>query len=228
MSHYLGLALFAEGPSDHQFLRPLLERFTETLCLSRARGLVELPSMIELHSPRRAKNDDRTKKILEAARDAWGSFHILFIHSDGGADPAATEENYIEPVRRAIRDDADMGEGSTRTVAVIPVRESEAWMLADGEALREAFGTTLTNARLGLPSHVREVESILDPKVTLQQALFAVFGRRSRRSGPQDYFAAIGQSARFEKLREVPSFQAFEKQFTAALVDLAYLDDRPA
>ncbi len=228
MSHYLGLALFAEGPTDHQFLRPLLERFTEDLCLTRARGLVELPSMIELHSPRRVKDSDRATRIREAARDAWGSFHILFIHSDGGGDPTLAEENCIDPARRAIREDVGLGEGSTRTVAVVPVRETEAWMLADGDAIREAFGTTLTNARLGLPSQARAVETILDPKVELERILLAVLGRVSRRSRLPNYLATIGQSVRFEKLREVPSFKSFEEQFTAALTDLAYLDDRPA
>ena len=227
MRHYLGLALIAEGPTDHQFLRPLLERFTETLCLARARGLVEIPSMIELHSPRRVKDSDRATRILEAARDAWGSFHILFIHSDGGGDPTAAEVNCIDPARRAIRDDVDLGEGSTRTVAIVPVRETEAWMLADGDAIREAFGTTLTNARLGLPSHARAVETIPDPKVELDRILASVLGRASRRRRLQNYLATIGQTARFERLREVPSFQSFEEQFTAALTGLAYLDDAP-
>jgi hypothetical protein len=34
---YLGLAIFAEGPTDYRFLPPVLRRATEDLCLRLAR-----------------------------------------------------------------------------------------------------------------------------------------------------------------------------------------------
>ena len=34
--HYLGLALYAEGPTDYYFLRPLLPRLCEDICLRMA------------------------------------------------------------------------------------------------------------------------------------------------------------------------------------------------
>ena len=39
----------------------------------------------------------------------------------------------------------------------------EAWALADGEALRSAFGTVLDDRELGVPAKARDVETILDP-----------------------------------------------------------------
>jgi len=39
--HYLGLALYAEGRTDYYFLRPLLLRLCEDICLNEANQAVE-------------------------------------------------------------------------------------------------------------------------------------------------------------------------------------------
>ena len=79
---YLGLALFAEGSTDHRFLSPILSRLTEDLCLQHSHDVVEIGAILELHSPPKFWERDRATRIAEAAREARGAFNILFIHTD--------------------------------------------------------------------------------------------------------------------------------------------------
>lgn len=83
---YLGLALFAEGPTDHRFLKPVLRRLCENMCLQHAKMMVDIGDVLELHSPVRVREESREIRIREAARESRGAWHILFIHADGSGD----------------------------------------------------------------------------------------------------------------------------------------------
>src|SRR5437660_8192480 len=106
---YLGLALFAEGVSDHRFLSPILRRTCEEICLQQAVEPVEIGGVHELHSPPDFKEHNRASRIHEAARRAADAFHILFVHADGQGDPSAAREERIEPAARRMAED-----GATR------------------------------------------------------------------------------------------------------------------
>ena len=58
--HYLGLALFAEGSTDHRFLRPLLYRLCDELCLGSLTA-VEVSEVLELHTPAGLKDRPRAE-----------------------------------------------------------------------------------------------------------------------------------------------------------------------
>ncbi|MBD2777421.1 DUF4276 family protein [Iningainema tapete] len=217
---YLGLALFAEGPTDYRFLPPVLRRATEDLCL-RARFTVEVGEVVRLYAPDEYRDADGATQILEAAREAVGAFSILFIHTDGAGDPVAAHQQRVQPAAQRI---AELGRQQERTVGVVPVREMEAWTLVDGDALRGAFGTVLDDSALGIPKKVREVEGILDPKQALEQAYAKVVGSRRRgKRKAAEFFDAIGERVRLERLRELPAYQRFEDDLGMALVELGYL-----
>jgi hypothetical protein len=218
---YLGLALFAEGPTDHQFLRPLLHRVANELCVAFAREIVEVGEVLELHSPARVKDSDWATRIVEGAHDAWGGFNVLFIHTDGGGDPESAARERVLPAVRLTAAKPEW-EG-VRIVAVVPVREVEAWVLADGDALRASFGTMLDDSRLGLPAHRRGVEAIADPKQVLAQAYTKVVGRASRKRNAANLLGVLGERVRFSCLRDVPAFVSLESTFRTALTELGYL-----
>lgn len=140
---YLGLALFAEGPTDYRFLPPVLRRATEDLCLRGARSEVEVGEVVGLYAPDEYRDASIATQILEAAREALGAFSILFIHTDGAGDLVAAHQQRVQPAAQRI---AELGRQQERTVGVVPVREMEAWTLADGDALRGAFGTVLVDS----------------------------------------------------------------------------------
>lgn len=216
---YVRSGLYAEGPSDYQLLTPLLRRLVEQVCLDAARGVVDVEDVQGLDAPRGLREADRATRILEAARGFWGGACVLFIHADGAGDPDVAKATQFAPAAALIQ--ARLRGGVC--VPVIPVREIEAWTLVDGDTLREAFGTTLTDDALRIAKRPREVEKILDPKRELREALAAVTGPSRRRHGPADFFTRIGERVDLAKLRQVPAFTQLEQDLRSALRALGIL-----
>jgi uncharacterized protein YbaR (Trm112 family) len=219
---YLGLSLYAEGPDDYAFLPPLLGRATQDLCCSQARENIEIGEVIPVYAPEEARNENLESKIFEAARSALGAFQILFIHTDGRSDPDRARRERIDPA--VARIERELGSAAGRSVAVISVREMEAWALADGHALRRAFGTSLDNAGLGIPAIPREVERISDPKASLNQAFSASRRRRQRgKKAASDFLNLLGEIVNLSILRQVLAFKTFEDELGNALRGLHYI-----
>ena len=217
---YLGLALFAEGPTDHRFLRPVLSRLTEDICLRECPEQVEMGAMLELHSPGPASDAPRGERIFMAAKGSQAAWHILFVHADGAGSPSVARAEQIIPAFERIA--ADL-EGMREAIAVVPVRETEAWALCDPDAIRTVLGTTLSSEELSLPEHAGRVETIADPKALLQTIGAQVAGSRrgTRRSVGSPYFLQrLGEYARLDRLRGVPAFQQLEADLREALTRL--------
>ena len=218
---YLGLALYAEGPTDYYFLRPLLERLCVDICLREASGLVEVTAVLGLDHPPAREQDARDVRIREAVRSALGQWSVLFVHADGAGDPARARAQQTTPALEALH--ADFG-AYGRGVAVVPIRETEAWALVDGEALRQVFGTSLDDRALDLPQPVHRAEAVTDPKQCLAMA-FAATGPTGarRRRGVSDYLGALGEQISLDRLRLLESFLALELELKGALRGLNFL-----
>ena len=207
---YLGLALFAEGPTDHRFLRPVLRRLTEDIFLPEP---VEMGEVLELHSPVPASDAPREKRIFTAAQDALGAWNVLFIHADGAGDPGDARTRQINPARARIA--AELA-GAGESVAVVPVRETEAWALCDPDALRQVIGTPLSTEDFAF---TRNVESIPNPKAALQQVGERIAGRRGARRtlGSEHFLQRLGEYVDLERLRTVPAFRQLDADLREAL-----------
>jgi hypothetical protein len=213
--HYLGIALYAEGPTDYYFLRPLLQRLCEDICLKESLHRVEFSEVLPLDHPSKAKNASRERRILEAAQAARSAWRILFVHTDGANDPARARDQLVQPALTLLQQEmAQDGCG----VALIPIRETEAWTIWDGDALRQVFGTTLSNQDLGLPVTATLVETTADPKATLNHAFQATqpSGRR-KKQGVSPMLNALGEQVSLDRLREITGFFQFESELKQAL-----------
>ena len=210
---YLGLALFAEGPTDHRFLRPVLRRLTEDIFLPEP---VEIGEVLELHSLVPAHDARREERIFTAARAALGAWDVLFVHADGGGNPSVAKAEQISPALERIATDL---EGMREAVAVVPVRETEAWALCDPNALRWAIGIRISAEDLAFTG---SVESIADPKATLQDIGERVAGRRGARRtlGSEHFLRRLGEYVALDRLRGVPAFQQLETDLREALTQL--------
>lgn len=218
--HYLGLALYAEGAGDYQFLRPLLQRLCENICLNLAERSVDVSDVIPLDHPHENKDDPRFVRILNAARFHAGAWRIIFVHGDGSGDSVVAREELVRRGIDAIRMDFPECVG----VGVVPVRETEAWAICDGDALREVFGTALSDDLLGIPASARGIETDIDPKLTLRNAFMRTNPSPQRgRHGVGAALNALGATVRLERLRMLPSFRALEVEVTAALTALGVL-----
>lgn len=212
---YVGLALYAEGPRDYYFLRPLLLRLCTELCSLHGTEPVDFSEVEALDHPARDAEAPRSQRIVSAAELHRGSWQVLFIHSDGDNDSIAARHERVDPGIEAIRA-AFAAEG--RAVGVVPVRETESWTLQDGEALRTVFGTTLSDERMGLPRSVQAVEAAADPKAMLDQAFHATGPKGHRaRSGTSPHLNALGEQVSLERLRQLPSFAALAHELEDTL-----------
>jgi hypothetical protein len=217
---YLGLALYAEGPTDYHFLRPLLQRLCEELCASEALAPVEVSEVLALNHPAETNEAAREQRVFAAAKEARGSWRILFVHADGANDPMRARDEQVEPSLVLLR---DTFENEGIGVAVVPVRETEAWAIADGDAIRAAFGTSLDDAQLGVPPR-RVVETTTDPKAVLQTAFLATrpSGQR-RKQGTSPYLNTLGEAVSLDRLRELGAFKKLIDELRVALKQLQIL-----
>ncbi|SNY12270.1 DUF4276 family protein [Paractinoplanes atraurantiacus] len=205
---YLASALISEGVSDDRFLPFLLYRALEEICLTRFEDPVDVDQVTVLRHLQRPPN---VPEILGLVEENADTFHLVFVHRDRGANADRVRDEWIAPLIKAWGRSR-----SERLVPVVPVRETEAWLLADGAALRAALGVQWSDAEMGVPARPKDVEAIADPKIPI--------GRLARRRGRpiEDFFEEIAESISLDVLRKVPSFDAFEQQTVEALADMGY------
>lgn len=131
---------------------------------------------------------------------------LLFVHRDAEKEPRATR---VEEIRRAV-------EGiESPAICVVPVRMQEAWLLFDGQAIRQAAGNPRGRSRLALP-RVDRLEHEADPKDLLHGLLRDASGLSGRRL--KDFSSAraahlLGQYITdYAPLRCLPAFKALEDE----------------
>ena len=186
-------ALIAEGASDVAFLLPLLQAQLERIGWERdfEAGPIRRAAVTTVMSADRVAAE--AAELLQAS-------DLLFVHHDD------RESAKIDRLRERL-------EVEGRVVGVVPVRETEAWVLAAACGLVSAVD--LFEAVVPEKGH-KWVEKLADPKAEL--------GRRYR--GPvavEDLFTLIAEQADLDRLAEVPAYQSFLQELTAALKELNFL-----
>ncbi|MDP3294669.1 MAG: hypothetical protein Q8M37_08015 [Nevskia sp.] len=215
---YLQPALYAEGKDDYAFLSPLLLRLCEDLCARHSQEPVECGPVLGLDHPACTNDAPRAERIIAAAREAAPAWNVLFIHTDGGNDPDRQREQRVAPALSLL--ESTFGSGN-RGVAVVPICETEAWLIHDGDTLRTLLGTTLTDIELDLPPNTGAVERVADPK-RVYQAAFAAgqASPRRRRRDASSLLEALGEQLPLERLRGLSAFKALEAETMDALREL--------
>ena len=156
----------------------------------------------------------------ELCRNA-ASFHIIFIHADtGGRGSEAGMDARSGAYCREVRSRCDWP--VERCIVIGPRHETEAWVMADAEALMDALGTSGDPHRYGLPADAGAAEALPNPKAVLSEIVSKLSRGRSRRSDSA-LFARAAQEQRLAALRGSRSFRAFEADLRRALVSLGCL-----
>lgn len=206
---YLRAGLYAEGPSDYDFLLRLLDRLIESIAAALYPGDYEVAETIGIDAPQHLQKGKRADRIAAAYVDNEGLFELLVIHADGDTDPQAARRDRIEPGIAAVH--AISRAQPVFAVPCIPIREIEAWMLTDAGAFREILGDKVE------PALLQDPERDGDPKTTLQQILKKGGARRLR----QSIYAFFGERVALKTLRGLPAFQTFEAELTMAIREVA-------
>ncbi|WP_438008489.1 hypothetical protein WME89_07120 [Sorangium sp. So ce321] len=203
---YLRAGLYAEGPSDYDFLLPLLDRLLPSLAAALFPGTCEIAESLGIDAPPPAQGD-RAERIAAAIADRWEECTLFVIHADGAGDPASARRSCVDPGVETAR----RASPNAITVPCVPVRDTEAWMLVDVEVFRTLLGSGTQPA---LPT---EPEREADPKLTL--------GRLLREGGmkrkPERIYRLFGEEVSLEALRTLPAFRRFEAELSEAIQSAA-------
>ncbi|RKS75104.1 uncharacterized protein DUF4276 [Actinomadura pelletieri DSM 43383] len=200
MSRPLVPGLLAENTTDERFLGVVVFRQLRALTEKGTRHVVDV-AKTEIGDCWTIKDADRVcRAVLELAADC----HLICVHNDHN------ERGKAEKVVEVLRERGL----TTPVVPLVPVRETEAWLLADRAVWAGLRGSDPSR----LPARPRAVEKILDPKPVLD-AVRPQVGRRPR----ADYYEYIGQNIDLDVLAQVPAYADWVDETEEALKGLGLL-----
>ncbi len=219
---WLVVGLFSEGPTDRRFLPRIVYRTLLGIVQAEAARAVELQEDIVAYIEK--PNAERAELVC---RDRE-SVDLFVIHADASRSLVdQIEARLIGQVRASARAACAMTEA--RIVPLIPVRETEAWMLADPDAVARVFGFSAWPERVAVSWYPERAETVEDPKRTLTEAVRALFGGRKARRvpGPEGLFDQIAEEIDLRRLARLPSYQRFEADLRSGLGALGILRRAP-
>lgn len=145
---------------------------------------------------------------------------LLFVHRDAEREAPAKR---VEEIRSAVQRIASDFFAGRPYVCVVPVRMTEAWLLFDETAIRQAAGNPRSTTPLGLPS-LAKVEDLPDPKAVLNEALRHATDKPERRLRKFRAGQAVQRLAEliqdYSPLRKATAFQTLEQELQAVLGEL--------
>lgn len=195
----LRCTVLSDGPSDIALL-PILTWLLSQYVGSRSLDL-SWADFRRLNRPPRALTDRVLMSINLFPCD------LLFVHRDA---EGATRQARVDEIVRA-REQALRHGPVPPVICVVPVRMTEAWLLSDEKAVRQAAGNPNGRQPLALP-RVHELEAMPDPKATLRQLWREASDLRGQRLKrlrvAPDLLAGFIDD--FSVLRGLPAFQALE------------------
>ena len=110
---------------------------------------------------------------LERALQLEPNVNLVFLHRDADSrDPTPRHDE----IHRAVQEVGD----DVKYVAVVPVQETEAWLLLDEREVRSVAENPRGRVPLGLPTP-SAVENVADPKAQLKEAILLASERTGRR-----------------------------------------------
>ncbi len=158
--------LICEGQSDEALI-PHLRSLLVSCGATEATGVAPDFSRLQEGGPSGVEDKVRTAVHLEKHVD------LLFIHRD--ADSRNPEPRYNE-ISNGVADASYSG----RWIGVVPVQETEAWLLLDEMAIRRVSGKPNGRVVLNLPAP-NHVETVLNPKERLSEELLRASESTGRR-----------------------------------------------
>ena len=173
---------------------------------SEATGLA--PDMRRLRRPPKGlANKLSTALLLEP------SANLVFAHRDADATDEAPR---VDEIKTAAEGPA------VHTVPVVPVRETEAWLLLDEGAIRHVVENPSSSVELTLP-RPQDAENVSDPKRRLREILVLASGLRGRKLKTLKKDFSRHRSRLLERLDcdgllgQVPAWQRLERRTREAL-----------
>lgn len=193
---YVHFVLVCEGTSDEALVEHL-EKLLIWAGASEVSGVAFDPGRLP-----EAISRNVVAKLDAAVRLEPGA-NLIFVHrdaDDGDPTPRLTE------IQAAIAESAEQLQGRP-CIAVVPVQETEAWLLLDESAIRRVAGRPSGRASLNLP-RPGQVEATSSPKQILEEAILVASELTGRR---RDRLRTRLPSLKSQLLRRLPVSGAIEQ-----------------
>lgn len=186
--------LIGEGTTEHGLVEHLA-----SLCV--ASGATEASGSVPPFERLEVSVGHNLLLRLRAAHQLNPAANLYFVHRDADADDATPRHDEI---MRAVEESGV----SPACVAVVPIHETEAWLLTDEAAIRRVAGRPNGREPLNLPP-LNQIEQTSRPKERLEAALLAaaqpLAGKRLK-----SFRQSMGQR-RQQLLAELPLGGALEQ-----------------
>lgn len=216
------VGLIAEGATDRRFFKPILEKSLSDIAFD-CRGQVDI-EVVDIRCDKGNTFADFVNNASEKGNQEYG-ITILIVHSDADSQNAEnTYHNKILPAKEKLERQPDATH-CKRMAALVPVHETEAWMLADKALLIKQIGTNKSEAELNINGNP---ETFTNPKERIKEAI-----RIGREGLPRkirnalsidDLYDYLGGAIRIEKLKTFRAYRDFERNIREELVKLNYLN----
>ncbi len=192
MNRQLTYLLVADGGTDRA-LAPIIEW-----------AIHRLDPEVEILEPDFRKRQGPVQDFVVAL--GTGAM-IVFVHRDG---EGATLETRLQEFAGVTRNDV---------VPVVPIRMTEAWLLVDAGAIARAADSP--GATFPIPN-VNQLDSLADPKETLEGLLLAAAGNPTGRRRKQFERSIVQRRVNvaslindYSTLESLPAFQRFQTELAA-------------
>lgn len=190
-----------EGLADYRFLERVV-----------VRTVTELAPLVEVFSfSLAAKIDQDDRARLAALKPEIDGYSLVVYHRD--ADAAQETTTYNRLISAIDHNNL------TNIVPIIPIRNTEAWMMADPST----FGTLLGLRTLdrAWPTKPHQVEHVQESKRLVEQAITQA--QRDKSGDRPLFFEQLGEEIRLRELEKVPAYGVFRQRLTAYLIQQRYL-----
>jgi hypothetical protein len=220
MSNIVTVGYTAEGPTDQRFLEAIINTTVEEIAFA-CDGLIQVFDPVFYVFPKTGF----VNGLLSVAKEAHNNgIHILCVHTDADdLRDIAVFNNKVNPALKAINEAGN--EICNNIVPIVPIRMSEAWMLADKELLKSEIGTTLSDNELYIN---RDPETIADPKSTIINAIRIAQSDLSKKRDMVtigELYMSMGQKIKTEDLERLSSYRKFKAAMKESFIRLNYLHE---
>lgn len=218
----LFVGLIAEGATDYLFLEPIIEKVFLEIAYN-CRGEVD----VDVKKIECDKGEGFTDYVLNAAQRGKENFISMFIvHTDADSNSAShTYAHKIRPAKTLLNEKKD-SDYCKNMIALVPIHETESWMLADKNLFIKTVGTNKNENQLNINGHP---ETFNNPKERIENAI-----RIGRQNLPKklrnslkiiDLYSYLGQAMKIENLRTYRSYCDFNRNVKQELIKLNLLSE---
>ncbi len=218
----LFVGIIAEGSTDYRFLEPIIRK-SLTEILFDCHGQIDIETILIDCD----KGANFSEYALNASKKGFTDYgiSILIIHTDSDSSTNIdTYKHKIDPVLELIKHKSELTH-CKNIAALIPIQETESWMLADKELLIKQIGTIKTEVELkinGNPENINNPKEKIEEAIKLGRINMSKKMRKSLKIS--ELYSYLGEAIQIDKLRNYSSYIDFEDNVKKVLRDMNILN----